>query len=106
MLLCILQQRCLDSILVLMLSDGQCLRKDAEQLRNDQTRHEAEIRGECVRVQTVGVGTPTRGPPTLQGRCKADALKIKHHIAESQARDWKATGICKVHSGSGSHFRV
>jgi len=38
--------------------------KDAEQLRNDQTRHEAEI----------------------EGRCKADALKIKHHIAESQAR--------------------
>lgn len=38
--------------------------KDAEQLRNDQTRHEVEI----------------------EGRCKADALKIKHHIAESQAR--------------------
>ena len=49
MLLCILQQRCLDSILVLMLSDGQCLRKDAEQLRNDQTRHEAEIEANvCV----------------------------------------------------------
>ncbi|CAE7411771.1 Dnajc28 [Symbiodinium pilosum] len=38
--------------------------KDAEQLRSEQTRHEAEI----------------------EGRCKAESLKIKHHIAESQAR--------------------
>ena len=31
---------------------------------------------------------PPMHQPILQGRCKADALKIKHHIAESQARAW------------------
>ncbi|CAE7430635.1 unnamed protein product [Symbiodinium natans] len=38
--------------------------KDAEQLRSELSRHETEI----------------------EGRCKAEGFKIKHHIAESQAR--------------------